>query len=346
MTRIFACAALLLSSLAWAASPQSSKLLPRAFADWKQSVPEASAVPDPANAAVLREYGLKRAATTTYASGARRLTVRAWRFADATGAFGAFTFLRQPSMKAVDVGQGGAVAGDHYLVWTGATVVDAGFTAAASNENAVLTALAATIPQPPGPESIPPSLPRYLPPEGLDAASIRYAIGPAAYERMGGVLPSNALGFSQDAEVVSAQYGLQGLRDTLTLVMYPTPQIAAAHLKIIDQIAQSSGMIARRIGPLVAVVSGSPPAARAQQLLKQIRFNDYVTMDRPEGYISEAAKLSRLLLGIATLTGILLGAALLLGFFLGGGRALVRLLRGKPISSVSEEEFISLHLRG
>jgi len=38
-------------------------------------------------------------------------------------------------------------------------------------------------------------------------------------------------------------------------------------------------------------------------------------------------------------------AAILLGFFLGGGRALYRMARGKPISSVYEEEFIHIDLR-
>ena len=38
-------------------------------------------------------------------------------------------------------------------------------------------------------------------------------------------------------------------------------------------------------------------------------------------------------------------AAILLGFFLGGGRALYRMARGKPVSSVYEEEFIHLDLR-
>jgi hypothetical protein len=44
---------------------------------------------------------------------------------------------------------------------------------------------------------------------------------------------------------------------------------------------------------------------------------------------------------------VLLGssAAILLGFFLGGGRALYRIARGKPVSSVYEEEFIRLDLR-
>ena len=51
-------------------------------------------------------------------------------------------------------------------------------------------------------------------------------------------------------------------------------------------------------------------------------------------------------MGITMLVVVLVSAALLLGLFLGGGRALVRILRGKPVSTVSEEEFISLHLGG
>jgi hypothetical protein len=38
-------------------------------------------------------------------------------------------------------------------------------------------------------------------------------------------------------------------------------------------------------------------------------------------------------------------AAILLGFFLGGGRAVYRLARGKPVSSVYDIEFIRLDLR-
>jgi len=38
-------------------------------------------------------------------------------------------------------------------------------------------------------------------------------------------------------------------------------------------------------------------------------------------------------------------AAILLGFFLGGGRALYRIARGKPASSMYDEDFISIDLR-
>jgi len=51
-----------------------------------------------------------------------------------------------------------------------------------------------------------------------------------------------------------------------------------------------------------------------------------------------------LLLGIATLVIIGCSAAILLGFFMGGGRALYRVARGKPVSSVYDTEFIRLNL--
>ena len=79
-------------------------------------------------------------------------------------------------------------------------------------------------------------------------------------------------------------------------------------------------------------------------MLDLVQYNDYVTINHPEGYVSETMKLYRLLTGITVLVVILVGAAILLGIFLGGGRALLRKLQGKPVSTVSEEEFISLHL--
>jgi hypothetical protein len=61
--------------------------------------------------------------------------------------------------------------------------------------------------------------------------------------------------------------------------------------------------------------------------------------------VPETTKAASLLLGIAALFSILGGAAVVIGIFLGGGRALVRRLRGKPASSMSEVEFIRLDLR-
>jgi hypothetical protein len=341
MPRILTLCALSLSTLAFAApAPQPAPLLPQSFAGFSQAAPSPATI-NPADAAVLHEDGLTQSASATYASGSRQLTLRAFRFADATGAYGAFTYLRQPGMHADAIGHEGASSGDHFLFWNGATVIDATFAQPSADEKSALTALAAQIPQVGGAARIPPSLPHYLPKAQLDSQSVKYAIGPAAYAAMNAPLPASAIDFGLDTEVITAHYGPAG---TLTLLLYPTPQIAGAHLKSIGALARSSGFSTKREGPLVAIVTASASGQKAQQLLAAVHFADYVTINHPEGYVPETTKLYRLLMGITMLVVILFGAALILGLFFGGGRALYRFLRGKPVSTVSEEEFISLHL--
>lgn len=346
LSRIFPIPFLLSTALTLAAlEPPLIQVLPQSFASCTTAPPSGSAAKaDPALLPILNEYGLKQSADAAYRCGANTLTTRGYNFADATGAYGAFTFFRQPAMHPEKIGRDGAVAGQHYLFWNGTTVVDATFTRPASDAGAVIAALAAQIPQVHGAAGIPPSLPHYLPAAQLDPATVKYAIGPLAYAGMGGKLPTSALDFAQETEVVTAQCGPPGATTTLTLLLYPTPQIAGAHLKTIDVLAKSSGFTAKRSGPLVAIASGNPPLV--QQLLSAVKFDDYVTINHPEGYVPETVKMYRLLMGITMLVVILVGAAFILGLFFGGGRAMIRMMRGKPVSAVAEEEFISLHLGG
>lgn len=330
MARFFASIVFFVATLAFAAP--APPLLPPSFAGWKQTA-SAPAAPAPADSAALSEYGLARAVNATYASGPNRLTIRDWQFHDATGAYGAFTFFRQPQTH-----PGGDST--HFIVWHGIDVIDARFAHPPRDGQSVLDAFAARLPQIGGPDSVPPSLPRYLPTAGLDASTVRYAIGPVAYRQMGGMLPPADIGFSEDAEAVTARYRSAGAQSTLTLLLYPTAAMAIGHLKTIDALGRSSGLFTRRAGPLVAIATG--PDAR--HLLDRIHYQDIVTINHPEGYVNEAARVAQLFLGIAGLTGILAAAALLVALFLGGGRALVRLARGKPVSSVADEDFISLHL--
>ena len=144
-------------------------------------------------------------------------------------------------------------------------------------------------------------------------------------------------------------------------MIYPTPQLAAARLRDIDAflkggnaqatwpqpLAESrpGSILTRRSGPIIAVVSGSLPEAVAHKLINQINYQADIVWNNPQGYISDGSKVARLILGIFALTGILGGAAILLGLFLGGGRAIYRILRGKPASAFQEEtEFIRLNL--
>jgi hypothetical protein len=59
---------------------------------------------------------------------------------------------------------------------------------------------------------------------------------------------------------------------------------------------------------------------------------------------AEVKKTYSLLQSIAIFCGISLVAMLVLGFFLGGGRALIRVMQGKP--AASEPEFLHNDLSG
>ncbi len=340
-------------------------LLPHDFAGWSLSAPlvggTAAEAADNANAAVLKEYGFQEFVTGHYANGDNQLNLHAIRFQDASGAYGAFTFYRKAGSIAEQIGRTAAWDGSHILFWNGATLVDGIFTKVTPMSAAELRELAKALPQPPGSANIAPPLPGYLPRQDLDLGLTHYSLGPEAYVRTGGVLPASLVDFGLSAEAVTANYSTRQGDGQLTLLIYPTPQMATARLKEIDDflkagngkstwpqaLAESSpgSILTRRSGPIIAVVSGGLPEATAHKLLNQVNYQADVVWNNPKGYISDGSKVARLILGIFALTGILGGAAILLGLFLGGGRAMVRVLRGKPASSFQEEtEFIRLNL--
>jgi len=340
-------------------------LLPDAFAGWvsaespKKLTDVAQA--DPANAAVLKEYDFSDAVTADYKRSGETLSLRALRFHDASGAYGAYSFYRQSGWPKEKIGTGGTSNHNRVLFWVGNTVVDANFSRIGPMSGSELRELAGQLPLPEGSRALAPPILANLPQASLDGQTTHYAVGPAGYAGAGGVLPPELVGFDRGAETATANYTLRSGVATLTIIDYPTPQMAAAmEPKIRDYIKAGKGaqpawpkplvdsdlasLEVRRSGPLVAIVSGDAIPDESHKLLATVHFESEL-MSIPQPTESEVAKTGRLLLGIATLVGIGSFAAILLGFFLGGFRALYRIARGKPASSVYEAEFISLNLR-
>ncbi|MGA7319322.1 MAG: DUF6599 family protein, partial [Candidatus Sulfotelmatobacter sp.] len=100
------------------------QILPKQFAGWQtEGPPQASrdaSAADPTNAALLKEYGFSDFETATYKSDdGRTLKIRAARFADASGAFGAYTFYLQPEMAREEIGDQGASLDRRVLFYRG-----------------------------------------------------------------------------------------------------------------------------------------------------------------------------------------------------------------------------------
>jgi hypothetical protein len=194
---------------------------------------------------------------------------------------------------------------------------------------------------------------------------MHYALGTAGYSGAGGVLPAELVGFDNGAETVTANYSLRSGPATLTIIDYPTPQMAAAQetkIRAFIKGVKSAGkqphpewpkpladsdlvsLEVRRSGPLVALVSGDAIPDESHKLLGMVHYESEL-MSIPQPTESEVSKMGKLLLGITLMVLIGAIAAILLAFFLGGFRALYRIARGKPASSVYDTEFISLNLR-
>ncbi len=345
--------------------PAPKALLPESFGGWvavtaPKTVTDAAQA-DAANAAALKEYDFTDSAMASYKHNSQTLTLRALRFHDASGAYGAYTYYRQSGWPREEIGTGAASDHNRVLFWLGNTVVDASFSQIGPMSGAELRELAGLLPVPFGTRALAPPILNDLPQDKLNGQTTHYALGPAGYAGAGGVLPPELVGFDLGAETVTANYTLRSGPATLTIIDYPTPQMAATqetrirnYIKAGSQAqpawpkplasSDQASLEVRRSGPLVALVSGDAIPEESHKLLASVNYEAELT-SIPQPMESEVAKTGKLLLGIFTLVLIGSVAAILLGFFLGGGRALYRMARGKPVSSVYDEEFISLNLR-
>jgi hypothetical protein len=340
-------------------------LLPDMFSGWQAAEPPKpladAAQADPANAAALKEYGFQNGLLATYKQDRDTLTVKALRFGDVSSAYGAYSFYRGTGWPKEDIGSGAASFHNRVIFWVGNTVVDASFSRISPESGSELRDLAGQLPVLQGSKALAPPILTVLPKNHLEGQSTHYAVGPAAYAGAGGVLPPDLVGFDRGAETATANYSLSSGPATLTLIDYPTPQLAAAQEEKIraylkagkaaqppfpKPLADSdqASLEVRRSGPVVAVLSGDAIPDESHRLLESVHYQSEL-ISIPQPGESEAQKTGQLLMGIATLVIIGSVAAILLGFFLGGGRALYRIARGKPASSVYDAEFIRLNLK-
>ena len=329
-------------------------LLPESFGPFKATGDTSASPTEPAfslvnaNKAALEESSPQRSAVEGFSGQGRTLHVEAVEFKDASGALAAFSMLSQPGMHEVKgLGQY-AVEGDGGVIFfTGASV--AVVFPASGADVASLKALADVMPKPVGSAAQQPLLPSLLPSKGLVAGSLRYALGQQDYMAEGGVLPAAGLGWNQSGEAVTAKYDDRRGKETLTLLLYPTPTIAGGHLRSAQALIPGLGPSfakakARREGSLLIVADGSFSADAAQALVENTHLRQFASTDRamPTPEVVETRKTFGMLADVIVFSGVLGISAIVIGLFLGGGRALVRILRGKP--AATETEFLSLHL--
>ena len=344
-------------------SAQPPAILPAQFGGWQMQgmaiTGKDPSVVDPANASVLKEYGFSDSASATYTrDDGRTLKLRAARFADATGAFGAYTFYLQPEMAKEQIGDQGAYLGQRVLFYRGHILVDALFSKESPMSGSQLRELAGLLPRPAGNAANLPSFIAFMPHRGYVANTQKYALGPVALAALAPPVPADLVDFSASSEVTLARYQTASGEATLMLISYPTPQLAAEHLRRIDaahQMAQPQSGVSivgdagpffdKRTGPIIAIATGPVSDSDAKSLLGMVNYEANVTWNQAEDH--QVRELYSLILNIVILCAILGALAIVAGVAFGGVRVLMKRLYPERVFDRPEQmEFISLHLGG
>jgi len=325
-------------------------LLPQQVGQWTRQDDPSRTPNDAKTDTILNEDGLKREEHGIYRSASgQTVTVTAQQFVDATGAHAAFTFYQRPgsTYRGTGLGSETSAVGDDYLYRSGVSLVQAHGARSPKTEE-LLEGIETRLPKVGGPKGIAPVLPTYLPAKGLERETVKYALGPVSYEAMGGVLTPSVLAFNKAGEVITAGYAGKG---KLTLLLYPTPQIASDQLHAIEAEVHRNGrgdgtVVLRREGVLVLMTSGAWGVEDAKAMLAGIHPRNEMTWNKqmePE-FHGEVRKTYSLLSSILIFCGFGALAAIVLGISLGAGRAGWRVLHGKP--AASEPEFLRIDLSG
>ena len=313
---------------------------------------------DPANAAVLREYGFERFEKAEYSrDDGRKLAIKAAIFDDASGAYGAFTYYQTPIMLDEKIGTQAGSLTNRVLFFQGNVLVDALFDKVNAMSAAELRELAGMLPKPAGSADKLPSLRNYLPTREYQKNTAKFIMGPAALGRLGAPLPASVVNFTSGTEVALARYTVTAGDATLMLIEYPTPQIAIERLKQIDAAHQLAApqpgtapivdvgpFFDKRTGPIIVIAAGPLSQSEARAMLGSISYEADVTWNE-NTYFNKRNNLANLLFNVIVLCGIVIGLALVAGVGFGGVRILAkRLFPGRVFDRPEETEIISLHL--
>ena len=318
----FVLTAILLASLA------SAAILPDTIGAYQRG---STSKPALADQPIWKEYGLKSSESATYQNGPAKFTATLWQLQDTTGAMAAFEWQRAASATPSAAAKLAAETPDSLLLVFGNYLLNFAGYKPSKEELDDLTALLRNVDQ-----TVLPVLPSYLPSNGLVPNSERYILGPVSLQKFApGISPSLAA-FHFGAE---AQMGVfhNAKGDTQMLVFnYPTPQIA---MQRVGEFQKLNGAVAKRSGPLVAVVLAPPDPDYAENLLSEIRYQAQVTLD--EYVPSRKDNIGDLVINAFILIGILLAFSVVSGFALGGFRA----LRRRSRHGEEADAMITLHLQ-
>jgi len=301
--------------------PLGAAILPDQIGNFDRGEIKSVAAQD---ASLYQEFGFISAEQAPYAlSGknpGKRFTTTAWRLRDSTGALALFEALRPGNATSAKLSALSAITPDGAIFAFGNYVFQV---SGDVPEQKDLEMLFLRLPQL---DNAPlPALARNLPPEGLIPNSERYILGPVSLARFEPRIGPSLAAFHLGAEAQLGRYSTPKGELSLAIFSYPTPNIAREREQ---EFAKLPGTIAKRSGPLMAVIVQPLDQDAAERVLAGVRYEANLTLNEKVP-VNQGLLGYKLFLNIFVLTGVLVALSIVIGIGFGGFRILRRKL-GKP----------------
>ena len=271
----------------------------------------------PAEKDLYQEFGFEEGETARYDASAvdQSVSITARRFQDPTGAFAAFLWLHPAEGVEKSYGEDSFQNGEYTLIHFGNYVIEMRGAEPVEEHVELMLAFLPRVQM-----TAPPPMLAYFPTDQIVPHSAKHILGPTGLEIIAPEIPPSIAAFHLGTEAHYGRYTTSNGEHELLLFNYPTPHIAR------DQFEAFNGLdrvVAKRSGPLVAVVPSPPSPDEAQRLLARVRYVAEITPHHRE--MSRSENLATLITDILIFCGLL--AVLMIG---GGGIvAGTRMLAGK-----------------
>ena len=308
-------------------------LLPEALGEFERGTASAFQPPEKD---VFAEFGMEEGEKARFATAAgQSVEIFAVRFGDATGAFAAFHWLQPAQGEEMPFGERAIQNGESTLIHFGNYVIRMDGSFPLEDHVELMLAYLPRVQI----TAAPPLL-SYFPADQLIPNSTRHVLGPVVLEKLTPEIAPSVAAFHFGSEAHYGRYATPSGEHQMLLFSYPTPQISRRQ---VEEFNKLPNVVAKRDGPLIAVVVAPKSADEAQRLLARVRYAAEVTLHHREPGRHE--NLGNLILDIVIFCGILMVLMIVGGTIVAGARlAAGRFAPNSIITPPAELEVVKMDI--
>lgn len=246
----------------------AAALLPEALGEFERGMLSVFEEPEKD---VFAEFGMEEAEKARFvtASG-QSVEISAVRFVDATGAFAAYHWLQPAQGEEMPFGERAIRNGELTLIHFGNYVIRLDGSLPVEEHVELMLAYLPRVQI-----TAAPPLVNYFPADQLIPNSTRHVLGPVVLEKLTPEIPPSVAAFHFGGEAHYGRYDTPSGEHQMLLFSYPTPQISRGQ---VEEFNKLPNVIAKRDGPLIAVVVAPKSADEAQRLLARVHYAAEITL--------------------------------------------------------------------